>query len=423
MGFSKTARLGIISCPGGRHFSKEIVYHLKRLYMKRFDRKATRLSEKYGIEKEEVIHSINMNTDLRDASMRHDGPVDAYSPPEFEVPVKFTRFANGEFKTELQSSVRGMKLYIVQDVENHYPVEMNVGEEKEPPLSVNDHIFLLLVTVDAVLQAGAKEVTVVTPTYPYSRQHKKSGREGLTASRLGQTLENMGVARIITLDIHSKEIENSFNHLRLEDLHASYQVLRELARMIDLKQEDLVVVSPDTGAIGRNKFFASSLHRPLAVLYKERDYSKVTKDASDTNITTTRLLGNVENKSVFMADDMLGTGGTMIKAMKYLIDRGAKKIISSVSLPFFTGNAIEKFEDAYQKGYFYRMIGTNAVYQNENLLEREWYVPSNISNLFARVILRLHHNLSLSKLLDNSAIIQHMLNEETNELFKTDSFS
>ena len=94
---------------------------------------------------------------------------------------------------------------------------------------MNDHILCLLVTVDAALQAGALQVTVVLPTFPYSRQHKKKGRESLSAARLGQILESFGVMRIITLDIHSKEIENSFNHLRLENLHGAYQILKMLS--------------------------------------------------------------------------------------------------------------------------------------------------------------------------------------------------
>jgi ribose-phosphate pyrophosphokinase len=244
--------------------------------------------------------------------------------------------------------------------------------------------------------------------YPYSRQHKKKGREGLTASRIGKMLESMGVDRIITLDIHSREIENAFNFMRMENLHASYQIIRKLSQIADIRGDDFVVVSPDTGAVDRNKFYATSLKKPLALLYKERDYSRVTQNAVDNNISEIKLLGNVEGKTVFMADDMLGTGGTLLKAMKFLREQGAKKVICAISLPFFSGDAVEHFEEAYKQGMFYRIIGTNAVY-HEALLKREWYVSVNVSALFAQTISRLHHGRSLSSLLDNREIIEKLL--------------
>jgi ribose-phosphate pyrophosphokinase len=197
--------------------------------------------------------------------------------------------------------------------------------------------------------------------------------------------------------------------LLLENLHASYQILVKLSELIDLKDPDLVMVAPDTGAVDRNKFYALSLGIPLAMLYKERDYSRYSKNAADNNIVTMKILGSVENKTVFMADDLLGTGSTLIKAMRTLKNLGAKKIICAVSIPLFTADAVEHFEKAYREGLFYRIIGTNAVRHGDNLLGREWYLAAEVSRLFARIISRLHHNLSLSELLDNRQIIQNLL--------------
>jgi ribose-phosphate pyrophosphokinase len=181
-----------------------------------------------------------------------------------------------------------------------------------------------------------------------------------------------------------------------------------------------VVVSPDTGAVDRNKFFASALKKPLALLYKERDYSKISRDASQSNISLIRLLGSVQDKTVFMADDILGTGGTLIKGMRLLKENGARRIICSISLPLFSGKAIEHFDEAYNEGLFYRIIGTNAVYQEE-VVKKEWYINVSISRLFAHVISRLHQNQSVSSLLDNAAVInklvsQTMTSEPQNEL-------
>lgn len=408
MSINRPTTLGVIACPGGKDFAQEVITHLRRLYRRRWEKKVAALSNAYSMTTEEVARNINFDLDLHTSDASATNNIKSYRVPEFLIPTTFTKFANGEFKTELNASVRGMDLFIVQDLENHYPIKF--PGSKDPSIcSVNDHIFALITAVDAAFQSGCESVTVVTPSYPYARQHKKKGREGLTASRIGRILENMGVQRIITLDIHSKEIENTFSHLSLENLHGSYQILRKLKEVTDLSNPDLVVVSPDTGAVDRNKYYASALKRPLALLYKERDYSKVSQ-AGESNITATKLLGDVKGKTVFMADDMLGTGGTFIKAFKLLRDMGAVDIIAAVSLPLFSGDAIKVFDEAYQQGLFTKIIGTNAVYHEGELLDRPWYSSANVTELFAQAITRLHNNRSLSSILDNGALIQKLLN-------------
>lgn len=407
MNYSAPTNLGILACPGGEYFAEEIINHLKRSYKRKFEKKVQAIARNYNMETEDIIRKINFYRDISDPGLRR-GPVTQYRNPQFRIKSEFTHFANGEFKTRIGTSVRGKDVYIIQDPANEYPVKFN-GSDEEHPLSVNDHIMCLLVTIDAAMRADAHSVTLVLPTYPYSRQHKRKGREGLTASHLGRILDQMGVSRIITLDIHSHEIQHSFHHLYLENLHASYQIIRKLLKIINIKQEDLVVVAPDTGAIDRNKYFASSLHKPLAMIYKERDYSRSSKSAQNTNITRMRLLGDVKGKTVFMSDDMLGTGGTLLTAIKHLKEEGAEKIIIAISLPFFNGEAVELFDEAYKQGCFYRIIGTNAVYHNSRLLDKEWYVSANVSELFARVITRLHQQRSVSALLDNTDLIQRLV--------------
>jgi len=408
MSFNRPTAMGILACPGGRVFAGEITGHLKAIYHRRFQKKTAVMARVYATSEVEITTKLNFDQDLHSSDLDAGGLVEQYRSPRFLVPANFTRFANGEFKTEIGASIRGMDLYIIQDVANAYPVKFHNSDEKHA-LSINDHIICLMTAVDAAIQAGAESVTIVIPSYPYARQHKKKGREGLTAARFGQMMENMGVTRILTLDIHSKEIENTFIRLNLENLHGSYQILRRLHDMIDIKDPNLVIVSPDTGAVDRNKFYASCIQRPLAMLYKERDYSKLSNSAGDSNITSTKLLGDVQGKNVFLADDLLGTGGTLVKAFRLLKEMGAQKIVAGISLPLFTGDAIAYFDEAYAQGLFYKVIGTNAVYHDETLLNRPWYTTANVANLFARAMSRLHHNRSLSSLLDNSAIIQKLL--------------
>ncbi len=407
MPYSEPTNLAVIACPGGESFADEVITHLRHMYKHRFSLKNDVISKRYNLDKEKLIQQINLDNDLRTGDLCVKGNTDKYRSPVFKANTRFTYFANGEFKAEILDCIRGKDVFIFQDVENHEPLSFNDGKNTLT-LSVNDHVMSLLVTIDAVRHAGARQITLVLPVYPYSRQHKKKGREGLTAALLGHIYESMEVRRIITLDLHSREIVNAFSHTHCENLHASYQIIRELAKAVDLTKEDLVVVSPDTGAIDRNKFYATGLKKPLAMIYKERDYSVVTQDAKNSNIKSIKLLGDVKGKVAFLADDMLGTGGTLLKAMTFLHEQGATKVIAAISLPFFTGNAVQLFDEAYKQGLFYRIIGTNAVY-HEELVKREWYISTNVSGLFANVITRLHHEQSLSDLLDNRTIIDKMI--------------
>jgi len=406
MKYFNPANLAIIACPGGEVFAGEVIDHLRSKY--RHSRKQTveELCKRYEISKEqaelqiELINKIVVKGAASQSGSNNNGTI--------KTPVKFTLFPNGEIKAEIEESIRGKDVYIFQDVENRYPVKFSGGVVNN--LSINDHLMTIYVTVDAARQAGAERITLVIPNYPYARQHKAKGREGLTASRIGKIFESLGVNHIITLDIHSRDIMNAFNRMRLENLHASYQIIQTLTKMDGILNDDFVVVSPDTGAVDRNKFYASALKKPLALLYKERDYSKLSKDATQSNISQIRLLGCVKDKTVFMADDILGTGGTLIKGMRLLKENGARRIICAISLPLFSGGAISHFDEAFKEGLFYRIIGTNAVYQEE-IINREWYVNVSISRLFAHVISRLHQNQSVSSLLDNAAVINRLLSQ------------
>jgi ribose-phosphate pyrophosphokinase len=413
--YSNLANLAVIACPGGEVFADEVIIHLRRLYRHKNERFAQDLSKRYNLSIDKVIEQINFIDEIAGSGV-HSA---SRHVPKIKLPVKFTRFPNGEVKAEIQESIRGKDVYIFQDVENHFPVRFS-GYKDGITLSINDHLLTLFVTIDAAQRAGAGHITLVIPNYPYARQHKAKSREGLAASRIGQMFEGLGVGAIISLDIHSRDIINSFTRMRLENLHASYQIIRTLFSMDSILNDDFVVVSPDTGAVDRNKFFASALKKPLALLYKERDYSRYSSNALESNISQMRLLGNVMDKTVFMADDLLGTGATLIKGMKLLKENGARKVICSISLPLFSGNAVSYFDDAYNNGLFYRLIGTNAVHQEE-VLKREWYINVNISGLFAKVISRLHQKLSISSLLDNREVISRLMvdarkPEEQNEL-------
>lgn len=413
MSIVKPHKLGIITGPGSEYLSGKVVTHLRSLYIERFKKLSKNLAYRYDMTEDEILRQATFIDDLGNKKIPSGKCPTEYICPNFDIPVKYTRFLNGEVKAEIQEPVRGIRIYIIYDVTNSVPMKIN-GCDQPVSFSVNDHIMMLFTIVNALNLAGAESVTLVLPTYPYSRQHKKSSREALTASIFGQMCEGLGVDRIITLDIHSKEIENCFRKLHLENLHASYQFLVELKKIIDISDPDITVVSPDVGAVSRNKFYAQILHRPLAMLYKERDYSIVTTGAKNTNIKSINLLGDVKDKTVIMADDMLASGGTMLIAMRHLRSLGAKKIICIVSLPFFNGTAIDTFDSAHKEGVFDYIIGTNAVFHTDDLLSKKWFIQTDASELFARTINRLHHGRAISPLLDNRKIVQRLVDDVQN---------
>lgn len=411
MSIIKPHKLGIIAGPGSEYFTSKVVKHLRILYKERYNKLSSALAKRHDMSEEQILQMVTLIDDMNSKKIPRRKCPTQFQCPDFTIRAKYTRFANGEEKAEILDPVRGLRIFFIYDVSNMELIKVN-GPTEPVRLSVNDHIMYLLTTIHAIKLAGAESITLVLPTFPYSRQHKKNSREALTASLFSHMCDMLDVERIITLDIHSREIENSFMKTHLENLHGSYQTLIALSRLIDLSDPDIVVVSPDTGAISRNKFYAQSLHRPLAVLYKERDYGVVSTDANHTNIKNINLLGDVKGKTVLMADDMIATGGTMITAMRELMKFGAKQIICMISLPFFNGGGIENFDNAYKEGVFYRIIGTNSVTHGHDLLDKPWFVQADITELFARTISRLHHGMSISPLLDNRRFIQKLIDSQ-----------
>jgi len=122
MNCTNPANLGVLACPGGEVFAKEVIAHIKRGYHRSFDRQVAKLAKRYNMEPNEVSKRINFNNDAVSPIPHLPGNIEKFRPPHFKVPVRFTYFPNGEIKAEILKSVRGKDLYIVQDVENHYPV-------------------------------------------------------------------------------------------------------------------------------------------------------------------------------------------------------------------------------------------------------------------------------------------------------------
>ena len=157
--YSNPANLAIIACPGGKVFADEVINHLERLYRKNSKRVAADLARRYNLSSDKVIEQIQFINEIVNPQNGNK------NSPKFKIPVKFVSFPNGEIKSEILESIRGKDTYIFQDVENRYPVHFsNIDGGKI--LTINDHLMTLFVTIDAVKQAGAQQITLVIPNYP-----------------------------------------------------------------------------------------------------------------------------------------------------------------------------------------------------------------------------------------------------------------
>ncbi len=249
----------------------------------------------------------------------------------------------------------------------------------------------LKTAIDAAKRSDATNITVILPAYPYARQDKSISRECITASLIARELENLGVNRVITLDIHNTAIGGFFVKANLENLYPTKTICNYIKN--NFSTDNLIVVAPDTGAMRRAQNYAEKLQVPLVVVYKERDYSTSSK------ILNTILIGNVKNKDCLIIDDMIATGGTIINVAKTLKENGAQKIYISCSLAFFNGDAKIKFTDMYDAKTFESVISTDAIHHNESFKQNPWFKEVSVAKYFAEVIYNLNHNISISKLL------------------------
>lgn len=291
-------------------------------------------------------------------------------------------FANREVKVVISRNIRGGDVYIVQ----------NVDDPLRPDVSVNDNLMAVVTAIHAARESDAEKVTAVLPAFPYARQDRKKGREGITAKVVARLLEIAGADRVITLDIHAEAIAGFFSWAKLENLHASGTVLDAIraTRAVD----GLMVCAADVGSAERGRTYSRKLGCDLAIL----DKARLTSHKSA--IESMRLVGDVDGKDVLVPDDMVATGGTLLRACEVLRENGAKSVLIAVSLPFFSEDAAERFDAAYAKGLFTAVIGTDAVFRGAEFLKAHpWYEEVTVAPLFAKAITNINKKGSVSELM------------------------
>jgi ribose-phosphate pyrophosphokinase len=229
-------------------------------------------------------------------------------------------FSNGEVYCRYQESVRGADVFIVQPIcGNPYT-----------GLSVNDALMELLEMIDAAVGGSAHRVIAVTPWYGYSRQDKKSApREPISARLVARMLESVGIDRILTMDLHSGQIQGFFQK-PCDHMTALFMLTQYFT---DLGLEDLVVVSPDVGRVKLNKNFAAKLGADLAILNKERPAQQVAEIGY--------VIGDVAGKTALLVDDIIDTAGTLKAAAHAVLEAGASRVYAAATHGVFSGNAWE----------------------------------------------------------------------------------
>ncbi|HEY2880075.1 ribose-phosphate pyrophosphokinase [Nocardioides sp.] len=240
---------------------------------------------------------------------------------EVEVgPVELRTFSNGEVYCRYQESIRGSDVFIVQPTCGNPALK----------LTANDALMELMVMIDAAIGASAHRVIAVTPWYGYSRQDKKSApREPITSRLVARMLEGAGVDRVLTMDLHSGQIQGFFQ--KPCDHMTALFILTQYIQ--DLGLDDLVVVAPDVGRVKLAEKFRDKIGADLAVLTKERPAQQVAE--------ISYVIGEVEGKTAVLVDDMIDTGGTLKAAAQTVRDAGAKRIYVAATHAVLSGNAFE----------------------------------------------------------------------------------
>ncbi len=317
------------------------------------------------------------------------------------------RFTNGDAKGIIYETVRGKDLYIICAPGNHGVTYPFFG--KEIPLTPDEH-FQNLKRIICACTGKPARITVIMPMLYGGRQHRRSARESLDCALMLQELESMGVTDIITFDAHDPRVQNSVPLMGFDNYFAHYQILKCLTRRfpdVKLQKDSLMVISPDEGAMTRNVFYASVLGLDLGMFYKRRDYSTIINGRNP--IVAHEYIGaSVEGMNVFVADDMIATGDSILKLAKEIKEKGAKKVFLAATFSLFT-EGVEKFNKAYEEGIFDAVLSTNLTYRIPELKECEWFVEADLSKYISYIIAAANVNESVANLLDPSQKIRELV--------------
>lgn len=314
-----------------------------------------------------------------------------YLKEDVIVPITNDRFSNGEGKIKIEDSINGSDLYILSDVGNYGLTYKLHGKEHE--MSPDEH-FADIKRVIAATSGHAKKINVIMPLLYESRQHKRKGNESLDCAIALQELEKMGVKNIITFDAHDPSICNAIPRLPFENFYPTHTILENLIEKEKL--HDLLVISPDMGAMERARYYAEMLNTDVGVFYKRRDLSKVI-NGKNPIIEHMYMGADPKNKDILVVDDMIASGSSMIEVAQKLKDKGAKNIYLIATFALFT-EGTENFKKAYEQKIFTKLYTTNLSYIPKEIEEVKWLTKVDCSKYLAKIIKTLNKNENIENL-------------------------
>lgn len=282
-------------------------------------------------------------------------------------PMVRKRFADGELYVQIQESIRGCDVYLVQPT-------------CQP---VNDHLMELLIMVDACRRASARQITAVIPYYGYARADRKTaGRESITAKLVANLTTKAGASRVLAMDLHSAQIQGYFD-IPCDHVYGSPVLIDYIANK---NISDLVVVSPDVGGVARARAFAKKLNdAPLAIIDKRRQAHNVAE--------VMNLIGDVRGKTAVLVDDMIDTAGTICEGGRLLRREGAERVYACATHAVFSPPA----SDRLSSGIFEEVIVTNTIPLSEDR-RFEQLTTLSVANLLGEAIWRIHEESSVSSM-------------------------
>lgn len=317
----------------------------------------------------------------------------------FIVPAKLTRFASGEGKAEIRETIRAKDVYILTDVMNHsctYKMQGFVNHK-----SPDDH-YQDLKRVISAMDGAEENLKVIMPFLYEGRQHKRKGRESKDCSMMLHELEFLGVDSFITFDAHDPSVRNALQRCSFDSIYPTYSILKEFIEKENVDFDNLLIVSPDTGAVDRAICYAELLGTDVGIYHKRRDMSRVVNGKNP--IVAHEYMGApVTGKSVIVVDDMIASGQSILEVAEQLKSRGAEKIYLIASFALFSDgkDSIDSFNKAYQEGIFTKCYTSNLCYMPEEARNQEWLEVGDCSKYVAKLIDTLNKHESISPLLDS----------------------
>ncbi len=345
----------------------------------------------------------NIHTDIA----KGDPAFHGYIEDNYLLTCETPRFSSGEGKAHLRESVRGKDVFILVDVCNHsITYNMNGYTNRMSP---DDH-YQDLKRVIAACNGKAHRINVIMPFLYEGRQHKRNGRESLDCAYALRELRDMGVTNFVTFDAHDPRVQNSTPLSGFDNFTPPYQFIKALLNAEEdliVDKDHLIVISPDEGALDRAIYFATVLGVDTGMFYKRRDYSTIINGKNP--IVAHEFLGdNIDGKDVIIIDDMISSGGSMLDTARQLKEMNARRVYICCTFGLFT-DGLDAFDNAYEQGYFDKVITTNLTYLPPALHTKPYFIEADMSKFIASIIDFMNHDTSLTNVLATTEKIHNIL--------------